>query len=258
MKLNIGLNSGEGFEELERHLYEVSSPDHPRFGQHLSGAEVHELTRPSNDALAAVREWLAEHDVRNAKYSKAEDWITVSLPVEKVEAMLNTEYYYYTHEDGDRLLRAPEWSLPRHLHEHISTIQPTNSFFRPQRKNKNPLISETFKIEHVAPPTYSSPGSTVAAACNTSLVTPDCLRTLYGTINYTVQAAGKNFMSLTDYLGELNIRTDAEIYLESYRPEAEAGAYQFSQISVNGGPVRQTLTANDTALSTGFEGALDV
>ena len=36
-------------------------------------------------------------------------------------------------------------------------------------------------------------------------VTPDCLRTVYGTINYKPQVPGKNKVALTDYLGEVSI-----------------------------------------------------
>ena len=98
-----------------------------------------------------------------------------------------------------------------------------------------------------------------SGACNASLVTPLCLRTLYGTVNYTVQAAGNNTMALNDFLGELNNRSDASIYLNMFRPEAAAAAYQFEQISIAGGTVQQT-PENETQLNagTGIEGALDV
>lgn len=277
VNLQIGLKQGN-FNELERSLYEgtcqscciwrslplkvlaVSTPSHPRYGQHLSSAEVHELVKPSDDALTAVQDWLATHGVSpdRVHYSKARDWIKLSLPIATIERMLDTEYHLYVHEDGDRLLRTPHWSLPQDLHKHISTIQPTNSFFRPQRRSKLPLTHETFPIENVIKQASAAANSSVAAVCNSTLfVTPDCLRTLYGTINYTVQAAGKNFMALNDFLGEINIRTDAEKYLEAYRPDAEAAAQQFSQISINGGTVMQNYSAIDLEDGTGIEGNLD-
>lgn len=238
----------------------VSTPNHPRYGKHLSSAEVHNLIKPSDDALATLQEWLADHGVSGDRlqYSDAKDWVKVSLPVATVERMLNTTYHYYVHEDGDKLLRTPQWSLPHHLHDHISVIQPTNSFFRPRRVRKLPLLHETFPIEEFVTQAPYVSNSSVAAVCNsTLLVTPDCLRTLYGTINYTVQAAGKNFMAINDFLGEVNIRSDAELYLEAYRPDAEAAAQQFSQISIDGGTVMQKLTVNDTIAGTGIEGNLD-
>ncbi|KAK6392809.1 hypothetical protein LTR65_002890 [Meristemomyces frigidus] len=259
ISLQIALEQGD-FAGLEQSLYEVSTPDHPRYGQHLSAAEVHDLIKPSEDALAAVQAWLAGHGIvsDHVQYSEAKDWVTVSLPVATVERMLDTNYHYYVHDDGSKLLRTPQWSLPQHLHEHISTIQPTTSFFRPQHRRKLPIGHETFPIENIVATVPSAVNSSIAAVCNsTLLVTPDCIRTLYGTINYKVQAADKSFMALNDFLGEVNIRTDAELYLEAYRPEAEAAAQQFSQISINGGTVHQKLTSNDTEDGTGEEGNLD-
>jgi tripeptidyl-peptidase-1 len=48
--LQISLKQSQ-FDELERHLYEVSDPSHSRYGQHLTIDEVNELVRPTDDAL---------------------------------------------------------------------------------------------------------------------------------------------------------------------------------------------------------------
>lgn len=220
------------------------------------------MIKPSEDTLTAVNEWLASHGLpaHRVQYSEAKDWVTVSLPVATVERILDTSYHHYVHEDGTTLMRAPQWSIPQHLHDHISTIQPTNSFFRPRQRRAPALVHDTFPIEDVVKPIKaSSTGSaSLDAVCNsTDWVTPDCIRTLYGTIDYKVQAADKSFMALNDFLGEVNIRSDAELYLEAFRPEAEAAAQQFSQISINGGTVHQNLTAEDLEDGTGEEGNLD-
>ena len=230
-----------------------------RYGQHLTMDEVNELVKPTADALELVHEWLAEHGVEASqlKYSPAHDWIRVRLPVSQIEVLLDTEYFIFVHdEDNSEVVRAPEWSLPRHLHEHIVTIQPTNSFFRPKPVSKLSMPFMNAGITSLPPPPDNA---TIAASCNVSLVTPFCLRALYGTINYTAKALGKNLMALNDFLGELNNRSDASIYLEKFRPEAAAAAYQFKQISIAGGTVQQT-PENLTQLNagTGIEGALDV
>jgi tripeptidyl-peptidase-1 len=230
-----------------------------RYGQHLTMDEVNELVKPTADALELVHEWLAEHGIQASqlKYSPARDWITVRFPVSQIELLLDTEYSTFVHEeDGLEVVRTSEWSLPRHLHEHIITIQPTNSFFRPKPVSKQSMPFMNAGLKSLPPPPANA---TIAAACNVSLVTPFCLRTLYGTVNYTAKAPEKNLMALNDFLGELNNRSDASIYLEKFRPEAAAAAYQFEQISIAGGTVQQT-PENVTQLKagTGIEGALDV
>jgi tripeptidyl-peptidase-1 len=77
--------------------------------------------------------------------------------------------------------------------------------------------------------------ATIEAVCNFTAVTPNCVRTLYGTIDYEVKAAGKNKMAHTNYLEEATNRSDISIFLSKYRPEAEAYAYEFEAISIAGG-----------------------
>lgn len=255
IRLNIGLTQSQ-FNELERNLYEVSDPSHHRYGKHLSADDVNELIKPKDEALEAVHQWLEDAGVRieELAYSPAKDWIKLTLSVKEVEQLLDTEYHYFMHEDGTELVRAQAYSLPMHLHEHIATIQPTNSFFRMKGVAKG--YGEAIDFQELPPPPTEA---SVAAVCNVSLVTPLCLRTLYGTVNYTVKAAGKNKMALNDFLGELNNRSDASIYLEMFRPEAAAAAYQFEQISIAGGTLQQTPeNASQLNAGTGIEGALDV
>ena len=212
----------------------MSDPAHPRYGKHLTAAEVNELVKPCDDALDQVHEWLKDHDIETSKleYTPAKDWITLQLPVTAIERLLATNYSVYKHQDGDVLIRAPSWSLPTHLHQHIDTIQPTNSFFRPN------ALRRTFKslpkaeygehamksIKEVTPHT----NMTVREACKGEYVTPICLRTLYGTINYTPQVPGKNRIALNNYLSEISNRSDVAIFLQRYRPDAVAGAQTFS------------------------------
>ena len=283
ISLQIGLKQNR-FHELERHLYEgmkswpltspntkllariVSDPSHIRYGKHLSTAEVNELVKPSEDALDEVHEWLEGQGIDGAqlKYTPARDWINVELPVNEIERLLDTKYSVYKHEDGTHLIRAPAWSLPTHLHKHIDTIQPTNSFFRPNARRSTlktirPVsedVEEPIQLFGTLP--KPSKDLTVAQACNTSAVTPICLRTLYGTINYVPKAAGKNQVGLTNYLSEANNRSDVAIFLSRYRPDAVSAAQTFTTVIVNGGDNQQTPD-NATQLEAGkdLEGNLD-
>ena len=91
ISLRIGLPQ-LNFPTLERHLYEVSDPDHHRYGKHLSKQEVEELVAPHPTSLDAVHEWLGNHGLGEDDIvrSPAKDWITINVPVALVEEMLNT------------------------------------------------------------------------------------------------------------------------------------------------------------------------
>lgn len=229
----------------------------------MTEEEVVELTKPADSVLKGVQDWLQDHgiDMKKLSYSPAKDWINVDLPVEAIERLLDTEYSIFEHEDGGYVVRTPKYSLPKHLHEHIETIQPTNSFFRakPQSSTLKPVGKQgkvdTTSMAHVA--SYKE-GGTVAQVCNVSNVTPLCLRTLYGTIDYTPQVPGKNKVGLTDYLGEANNRSDTYLFLKQFRPEAAQAAYQFKVEVIAGGDDQQTPN-NATQLDDGkdLEGNLD-
>lgn len=89
--LRIGLPQSR-FDELERHLYEISDPFHSRYGQHLSKAEVEELVAPHGASLDLVDEWLGAFGLGEEDFtrSSAKDWVTVKVPISVAEQMLNT------------------------------------------------------------------------------------------------------------------------------------------------------------------------
>ncbi|KAI9713342.1 MAG: hypothetical protein M1828_001435 [Chrysothrix sp. TS-e1954] len=265
IRLNIGLRQGQ-FEELEKSLYEVSDPAHSRYGQHLSAEEVNALVQPSDDALFHVHVWLQQHGIHPdaLQYSQAKDFIKVVLPVSAVESMLDTKYSVYQHEDGSAAVRTLEWSLPHHLHEHIDSIQPTNSFLRAraQKRTLKPVVdvAQPSAQEMPAAQSYTAGAAVpdVASVCNVSAVTSLCLRTLYGTVDYTPKAAGTNMIGLTDYLMEANNRSDVKLFLQQYRPDAVKGAKQFKVDVINNGDNQQTPdTPAQLAAGKDLEGNLD-
>ncbi|KAF2092604.1 tripeptidyl-peptidase 1 precursor [Rhizodiscina lignyota] len=257
IRLQVGLKQNQ-FDELERRLYEVSDPDHDYYGQHLSIDEINELVKPSDDTFSLVQEWLLQHvDPRNIGYSTAKDFIFFTLPIAEVERLLDTKYSVYQHDDGSTLVRTPAWSLPLHLHDHITAIQPTTSFLRTVPQSKTFLNGAGGSLSPQPYQPIDNP--TVGNACNTSAVTPLCLRTLYETVDYVPKVPGKNVLGFTNYLGEVNLRSDAEQYLQTYRPDAVSAAYTFSQISVDGGTLQQTpLNTSELQAGIGIEGGLDV
>lgn len=91
LQLRIGLPQ-PNFSVLEKHLYEISHPDHERYGAHLSKVEVEELIAPSPESIKSVDEWLALHGLseEDLQRSPAKDWVNVRVPVSVAEKMLDT------------------------------------------------------------------------------------------------------------------------------------------------------------------------
>jgi len=89
--LRIGLPQ-PNFHVLEKHLYEVSDPDHERYGAYLSKEEVETLVAPHQESIDIVDEWLQSHGIgeNDLARSPARDWVTIKIPVNLAEKMLGT------------------------------------------------------------------------------------------------------------------------------------------------------------------------
>lgn len=81
---------------FEQALLHISSPDHPRYGQHMTREELKDMLRPSRKATEAVTQWLD-----NAGITDVEDdgeWINFVTTAAQVEELLQTEFAIYRHE----------------------------------------------------------------------------------------------------------------------------------------------------------------
>lgn len=94
--------------------------------------------------------------------------------------------------------------------------------------------------------------------CNISFTTPTCLRTLYGTLDYTPKVPGKNKLGICNYLNDTNNRADASLFLKTFRPEAAAAAYEFEIVNIANATNHQgPLTPAEILLFLNREGDLD-
>lgn len=212
------------------------------------------LVQPADNTVEQVVEWLADNGISedDFSYSVAKDWITVNLPVHEIESLLDTKYSVYRHDEGHETVRTLDWSLPLHLHDHIDTIQPTNSFLRTKPKAHSLRINKDFDASVLA-----AASGDASSVCVADAVTPTCLRTYYGTIDYETQSNDTNKMGLTDYLGESNNRSDTYLFLSQYRPEAKEAAYSFTFDVIANGSTAQYRSSSELESEPDVEGDLD-
>lgn len=224
--LIIGLkqrNSGV----VEQHLLQISDPTHYRYGRHLTAEEIRDIVRPSEDTQNAVMNWLGDYGL-TGHFNPTKDSVHVLLPVEKAEQLLQTSYTTFEHTDGSKVDRTPEWSLPPHLHDHIDFVQPTTSFFQasPQVPNHNDQRSFWSRDETQGKQKFGVSNDNslnthrISKICNVTFVTPDCIRTLYGTYDYVPQVPQKNGIGQTNFRNGTSYRLDILKALQAFRPEA--------------------------------------
>ncbi|THY60408.1 subtilisin-like protein [Aureobasidium pullulans] len=272
--LRIGLHL-QNSDIFQRRVMEVSDPSHARYGQYLSAAEIRSIVAPSEQSIDMVQSWLSDHGIHNTTLTSTGDWINVRLPVRKVETILNTTYSMYGHNDGSILVRTPEWSLPKHLHKHIDVIQPTTSFFRLSKHTvgakpeRGPIKWHNKQWWRAAPNDSSiitpcdinavcNVTGTNSAGATVTATTLECLRCLYGTINYVPKVPQRNMIGVTNYLNETQKRSDIKIFLQNFRPEAVGVADTFPIINIANAQNQQgSLDADQLDAGLNIEGDLD-
>ncbi|KAA1136950.1 hypothetical protein PGTUg99_000771 [Puccinia graminis f. sp. tritici] len=255
MTLQIGLRNTRLENSIDDLLERMSDPAHPKFRPHLSDKEFAELSQPDDQSIEAVVGWLKSHGFENhqIKWTAHKDWISLEkVPLKKVEYMLDTSYSVYQHHDGEHLIRTEKYSLPRNLHQHIELIQPTTMFGRLQKQRSSVTVIEELPsaknkvlINPNIPNTCSDPSS----------VTNDCLRQLYKTDGYQVQASESNMIGITGYLEEVANFKDAEMFLKTQRRDQVGG--KFEVVTVNNGKDYQELDQDQIDRQLGVEANLD-
>ncbi|VDC02574.1 unnamed protein product [Peniophora sp. CBMAI 1063] len=232
------------FAELERHLYEISDPDHERYGAHLSKEEVEELIAPHPDSLAIVNDWLISHGIPNEECSRspAQDWVGVNVPVALAEKMLDTEFHSWRHvENGDVIIRTTGYSLPEDIYAHIELVHPTTYFSTSRAQKTTFLLSDEIPASPPSnAPRIKIPGSdvTVNPSCN-STITVDCIKELYNAVGFKPSTKHGNEVAVTGYLGQnANIR-DLQTFYSQQVPQASNSS--FKTVLINGGVNNQTL-----------------
>ena len=122
--------------ELAAAATHVSTPSHPRYGQHLSLAAVNALIAPPETAVNAVLKWLEEAGVPSANItmSVARDFMVVNTNVHTAEALLNATFIRYgTMNDSTGFTASPSGCAP-----HSNRISPT---MRPHGALSSPVLS---------------------------------------------------------------------------------------------------------------------
>ncbi|MBW0490635.1 hypothetical protein O181_030350 [Austropuccinia psidii MF-1] len=224
LTLKIGLKT-RGDALLKKRLMEVSDPESPLYGQHLTFKEVRKLNSPGKETMSSVLNWLLEHGFSKEfiNLSSNKDWVTIkNVPLRKAEAMLNTTYHYYQHDDGEVLIRTESYSLPLNLHNHVDLIQPTTMFGR-----LSPRRSTITGIQKI-----SSNSATASTKCNSP-----------------------SMIAVTGFLGQRANRKDLSVFLQH---EGLPSDLNFTVASINGGTNPQINTPADNKNHLGVEANLDI
>lgn len=228
-------------EHFEKLLVDISTPDHPKYGQHMEGHEVKTMLKPTQVASDAVIAWLQDSNVTDIEDDG--DWINFKTDVGTANKMMNTKFLWYKNDyKGAERLRTLKYSVPDEIAQHINMVQPTIRF-----GNMDPMRSTIFKEEIVSDAemrtqfTQATSAAPIDPACN-SLITPQCLFQIYN-IHYGASANIGNKVGYASFLEQYARYSDLALFEENIATYAIG--QNFSVISINGGLNDQT-SANDS------------
>jgi tripeptidyl-peptidase-1 len=238
MKFHIAVHQ-EKAADFEQMVLDMSTPGNDNYGQHMKRDDVRALVRPSNHTMTKIMSWLESEDVSAESIESHGNWIEVTMAVCQAESLMKTKFYRYSNRKTHKhAIRTLSYSVPRDILPYIQLIQPTTRFGRPAAQVVRPAF------EPVA-----AKFDELTANCP-SVVTPDCLRELYGLYDTSVKPDARNRLGISGYLEQYARYSDFHHFLRAYAPNRTDT--NFTVVSTNGG-----LNLQDSPLGS-TEASLDI
>lgn len=216
LQLHIRL-SEQNMDRLQERLLEVSDPEHPDYGKHLSKEELDALTAPTTAAVDSVSKWLASNGIDVGKPQSG--YLQVTLTVDQAKKMLDADYAIYQQAStGQQTVRTTSYSLPKEVFNAVSMIQPTTMFSDLGASSKRFSMIYAKEAAAAATKKQVAKASIVngkADACTNGFDT-NCLRQNYNIKGYT--ASNLTTLGIAGFLEEVPSQEDLGRYIDAYQP----------------------------------------
>jgi tripeptidyl-peptidase-1 len=202
---------------------EVSTPSHPRYGQHLKRHELKDLIKPRAESTNAVLSWLEQSGIETRDIQNDGEWINFYAPVKRAEEMMGTSFktYQSTVRPKVKRVRSLSYSVPKEVRSHIDIIQPTTRFGQIRAERNQVLYKENVPFSTAA----------INATCNTT-ITPACLADLYNFAGYKADPKANVLLGVNGFLEQYARYADFQQFARLYAPNAVGSNFSFT--SVNG------------------------
>ncbi|KAG9594897.1 subtilisin-like protein, partial [Aureobasidium melanogenum] len=240
-------------DRAAEYLHEVSHPESSKYGQHWTAQEVADHFAPSDETISSVMDWLIASGISSdsVKLSKGKNWINLEASADQAESLLNTKYHVYAHGvTGQPHIGCDEYSLPKHLKDHIDFVTPSLHFDtrvteRSNKFGKRDVVPNTGK-QIGQPSSGSTPvlGKwinksqfiTQLEQCDEQ-ITPNCLKALYQIPKSTGKSV-KNSYGIVEYTPQAYVPSDLDLFFANFS-EKQVGDRPITDL-VDGGVIQAT------------------
>ena len=251
LHFRIAIQQDEKNADFEKRVIDLSTPGHESSGQHMTRDEVKASLRPASDVSDAVLSWLKAEGVPEEDMKNDGAWVNFAVPVKQAEQMLDAQFYYFSNTVNDvSRIRTLSYSVPPSVRPYISMIQPTTRFgeVNAQRSfvfDVHPNTHKDFRT--------SADKDEEEVDCNL-VVTPDCLRKLYGMEDVTAKPHPDNKLGISGYLEQYARYDDYNTWVSEFAPEMEGST--FSVVSIEGGLNLQNSSVDSVEASLDIDYAV--
>ncbi|PYH83323.1 subtilisin-like protein [Aspergillus uvarum CBS 121591] len=232
LPMRIGL-AQSNLEKGYDYLMEVSHPESARYGQYWTADQVHDMFSPSEEAVEAVREWLASAGIDHSRvvHSDNKGWLAFDAYAHEAENLLKTKFH--EHESaGSASIRVgcDSYHVPEHIQHHIDYITPGVKLTPVVKKSKKvKRASQLGHASNLKAVTGDAIISSKAKLLPTELqgcgsnMTPTCIKALYKIPDATKATKG-NTLGLYEQ-GDYFAKADLDLFYEAYAPWVPQGTY---------------------------------
>ena len=225
----------------------VSTPGNPRYGKHLSPDEIHQLTSPHPDDMAAVINWLADHKISPRREHEN---LHVTASVAAVSSLLQTDFHLYQRSsDGHVILRTTgdEYSLPPRVNAAIAAIFGLHGTPLPIPKPHGPRHFTPPAAPPVPPDAPASFPPFPPLPPDPVAITPTILAQTYHVKDPYVDRGGKGSQAVAEFQKEYMSKDDLRTFFKEEVPTAQEGDDEVA--AFKGVPYKE---------GTGVEALLDI
>ncbi|KAM5542033.1 hypothetical protein V8D89_004343 [Ganoderma adspersum] len=194
LKLRLALVQGN-VSELERKLYDVSTPSSPNYGKHLSMSEASQLVAPAQESVDVVNAWLKDNEIVAKTISPSGDWLSFEVPVGKANQLFDADFSVFKHDNtGVEAVRALSYSIPAELQGHLDLVHPTVTF--PSPRSQFPVFQVPVRDTSSA---QNSSGQAIPSSCS-NRISPACLQAIYHIPTEPATQPESNQLAVTGFL----------------------------------------------------------
>ncbi|KAJ3559780.1 hypothetical protein NPX13_g9488 [Xylaria arbuscula] len=258
LPMRIGLKQSN-LEAGHERLMEISDPDSPSYGKHMSTEEVVNLFAPQESSVEAVRTWLQREGISADRItlSANRQWIQFDATANEVENLLFAEFYVWEHSDGSSDMSTESYHVPSEIREHIDYVTPgtrlrTRAHAAKEKKMKRSNFKDDVRPFITKLPVFPEPNSTTCSI----YVTAECTRAQYNIPKGSTKFPG-NELGIFEDLDDHYSKEDLDVFFKTLYPDLNVPTGTYPEERLIDGAIGSIETPSPFAPEVGLESSLD-